>query len=414
MILPPALFVKRAGKIFCRPCQHRKKQYDISAQKRSSALGTFFPSLRQTPQDPIEGLFSTIMKRSLLTMKRRIFTAVLAAAMVLSLAACGGKNGGASSSDPGGSSGGGSSSSQPDGSDPSGSGSAGGSASSSDGSQPDGSAGDIEPLPSAALTLNRTNITLNKAGATFQLKWTVDPVVNTVPTFTSSDGSVVKVDSQGKITAVAPGKATITVEQSSITDASGKPLSATCNVTCDWKTETDPTPDTSKPNGDSSSGDSSSGGSSSGSSSSGGSSSGDSSSAANVDLSDFYTTVTGKYQFSFMTEADDTALSSFFAGLSDLTLGQRVIYLCGMSPSPVGDFALVQVSDAKDVETVKDIFQARIDYMVGDGNGPGGAYYPGPTDMWENQSRIVSNGDYVMLIVHPNCDDIVNEFNALF
>ncbi len=347
-------------------------------------------------------------------MKRRIFTAVLAAAMILSLAACGGKNGGASSSDPGGSSGGGSSSSQPDGSDPSGSGSAGGSASSSDGSQPDGSAGDIEPLPSATLTLNRTNITLNKAGATFQLKWTVDPVVNTVPTFTSSDGSVVKVDSQGKITAVAPGKATITVEQSSITDASGKPLSATCNVTCDWKTETDPTPDTSKPNGDSSSGDSSSGGSSSGSSSSGGSSSGDSSSAANVDLSDFYTTVTGKYQFSFMTEADDTALSSFFAGLSDLTLGQRVIYLCGMSPSPVGDFALVQVSDAKDVETVKDIFQARIDYMVGDGNGPGGAYYPGPTDMWENQSRIVSNGDYVMLIVHPNCDDIVNEFNALF
>ena len=410
MILPPALFVKRAGKIFCRPCQHRKKQYDISAQKRSSALGTFFPSLRQTPQDPIEGLFSTIMKRSLLTMKRRIFTAVLAAAMVLSLAACGGKNGGASSSDPGGSSGGGSSSSQPDGSDPSGSGSAGGSASSSDGSQPDGSAGDIEPLPSATLTLNRTNITLNKAGATFQLKWTVDPVVNTVPTFTSSDGSVVKVDSQGKITAVAPGKATITVEQSSITDASGKPLSATCNVTCDWKTETDPTPDTSKPNGDSSSG-----GSSSGSSSSGGSSSGDSSSApaANVDLSDFYTTVTGKYEFGFLELADSSILDNVYPGLSGISAEQMLVYVCMISMNN-GEFGLVQVKDSKDVDAVKAAFQSRIDYMVGDGNGPGGAQYPMAMDQWENNSRIVSNGNYVMMIVHENCDDIVNEFNALF
>ena len=403
MILPPALFVKRAGKIFCRPCQHRKKQYDISAQKRSSALGTFFPSLRQTPQDPIEGLFSTIMKRSLLTMKRRIFTAVLAAAMVLSLAACGGKNGG------------GSSSSQPDGSDSSGSGSAGGSASSSDGSQPDGSAGDIEPLPSATLTLNRTNITLNKAGATFQLKWTVDPVVNTVPTFTSSDGSVVKVDSQGKITAVAPGKATITVEQSSITDASGKPLSATCNVTCDWKTETDPTPDTSKPNGDSSSGDSSSGDSSSGSSSSGGSSSGDSSSApaANVDLSDFYTTVTGKYEFGFLELADSSILDNVYPGLSGISAEQMLVYVCMISMNN-GEFGLVQVKDSKDVDAVKAAFQSRIDYMVGDGNGPGGAQYPMAMDQWENNSRIVSNGNYVMMIVHENCDDIVNEFNALF
>ena len=27
---------------------------------------------------------------------------------------------------------------------------------------------------------------------------------------------------------------------------------------------------------------------------------------------------------------------------------------------------------------------------------------------------IVANGNYVMMIVHENCDDIVNEFNALF
>ncbi|RKI67347.1 hypothetical protein D7V91_10035 [bacterium 1xD42-67] len=328
-------------------------------------------------------------------MKRRIFTAVLAAAMVLSLAACGGKNGGASSSDPGGSSGGGSSSSQTDSSQPGASGSAGGSASSSDGFQSGG----------VALTLNRTDITLNKAGATFQLRYTAEPDTDGTAAFTSSDEKVATVAEDGTVKAVAPGKAVITVTYDG--------ASASANVTCDWKTETDPAPDTSKPSGGSSSNGSSSNGSSSNGSSSGGSSS-SSPSDTSVDLLSFYETTLGNHDFSFMMEADDTALSSFFAGLSDLTLAQRVIYLCGMSPSPVGDFALVQVSDAKDVETVKDIFQARIDYMVGDGNGPGGAHYPGPTDMWENQSRIVSNGDYVMLIVHPNCDDIVNEFNALF
>ena len=78
--------------------------------------------------------------------------------------------------------------------------------------------------------------------------------------------------------------------------------------------------------------------------------------AASVNLSEFYTTTTGKYQFSFMTEADDVTLTNFFAGLSDLSLSQQVIYLCGMSPSPHGDFALVQVSDPKTVDTVKAIF----------------------------------------------------------
>ena len=85
-----------------------------------------------------------------------------------------------------------------------------------------------------------------------------------------------------------------------------------------------------------------------------------------------------------------------------------------MSPSPVGDFALVQVSDSKDVDAVKAIFQARIDYMTGADGGQPGAWYPGPTEMWQNSSRIASNGDYIMLIVHEKCDDIVNDFNALF
>ncbi|MCI8436476.1 MAG: DUF4358 domain-containing protein [Lawsonibacter sp.] len=341
-------------------------------------------------------------------MKRRILAMALASALALSLAACGGGNGGGSaSSTPGGSSS--VSSSQPDGSAPDGSNP---DVSSPDGSQPDasdpdgsasgsagGSASSAEGLK-VTLTLNRTNIELNKAGATFRLRYTAEPDTDGIPTFTSSDTKVATVAEDGTIKAVAPGKATITVTYDGAT--------ATASVNCSWK-ESQPAP-TPKP--DASKPDSSGSGSSSSSDSSGGSSS--SAPAASVNLSDFYTTTTGKYQFSFMMEADDTMLSTFFAGLSNLTLAQQVVYLCGMSPSPHGDFVLVQVSDSKDVDTVKSILQARIDYMVGDGNGPGGAFYPMEQTMWEENARIAVNGDCVMLIVHPDCDSIVDDFNALF
>ena len=303
-------------------------------------------------------------------MKRRVFTALLAGAMILSLAACGGNNGGGSSSNPGSASSGSSgvSSGQPDASNP-------------DASQPDASApGEL------TLTLNKTQVALSKAGATFQLRYTLQPETDAKVTFTSSDEKVVTVNGDGVITAVAPGKAGVTVQ----CDGASPVI---VSVECDWKAEDKPAskPDASKP-GDGSG----------------------SSSASQVDLSGFYAAITGKYQFAFMMEADADTLNSFFAGLSDLTLSQQVAYLCGMSPSPNGDFVLVQVSDSKDVDTVKSILQARIDYMVGDGNGPGGAFYPMEQTMWEENARVAANGDYVMLIVHESCDDIVNEFNALF
>lgn len=329
-------------------------------------------------------------------MKRRVFAALLAGAMVLSLAACGGGNGGGSaSSNPGSGSDvsviapGGSSSlpdgSQPDASNPDGSqpdasvpdgGSAGGSASSAEGPQPGDSS---QPDSKLTITLNKTDVTLKKAGSTFRLRYTAQPDTDGVPSFTSDKPEIATVDESGNVTAVAPGQATITVEYDGV--------KASCVVRCRWDEQSD-------------------------SSGSSGSSSG--SSASKVDLASFYSTITGKYQFSFMTEADDTTLTNFFAGLSDLSLSQRVVYLCGMSPAPVGDFALVQVSDSKDVDTVKSIFQARIDYMVGDGNGPGGAFYPMEQTTWEEYSRIAVNGDYIMLIAHESCDDIVKEFNALF
>ena len=342
-------------------------------------------------------------------MKRRIFAAVLATAMALSLAACGGGNGGgSSSSNPGNGSdvstiAPGGSSSQPDGSTPDGS--------QPDGSQPDssnpsgsGSEGDVKPLPTVTITLNKTSVKLTKAGAAFQLRYTAEPDTDGIATFTSSNPKVATIDESGNIKAVAPGKATITVEYDG--------AKATCAVTCDWKEETkpeqkpdpkpeqkpDPKPEQ-KPDGSGS-------GSSSGS--------GDSSTpSTNVDLSAFYSTITGKYEFGFLELADSSILDNAYPGLSGISAEQMLVYVCMISMNN-GEFGLVQVKDSKDVDAVKAAFQSRIDYMVGDGNGPGGAQYPMAMDQWENNSRIVSNGNYVMMVVHENCDDIVNEFNALF
>ena len=333
-------------------------------------------------------------------MNRRIFALAIACALSLSLlTACGGDN----SSAPEDGSGSGSSTSQD------------GSSSTPDQSQPDQSAGGSASLPDegdassegdgsasasgsqsqpdeggeaqgSQFALNRTDFTLFSAGSTFQLKVSSDPTGGTL-TWTSSDESVATVSDNGTVTAVAVGTATITAKDASTG------LTATCIVRCDWEDEA-------PENG--------------GSSSSGDTSTGGSSSSASVDLQAFFDTINADYEMPFMMEMDSAALDSYFPGLSALSTQQLVAYQCALSPSPAGDVVLVQLTNSSDVNTVKELLQDRIDYMTGADGGQPGAWYPGPTEMWLNSSRIVSNGSYVMLVVNENCDAIVDAFNALF
>ena len=328
-------------------------------------------------------------------MNRRIFALAIACALSLSLlTACGGDN----SSAPEDGSGSGSSTSQD------------GSSSTPDQSQPDQSAGGSASLPDegdassegdgsasasgsqsqpdeggeaqgSQFALNRTDFTLFSAGSTFQLKVSSDPTGGT-RTWTSSDESVATVSDNGTVTAVAPGTATVTVTDSK----SGQ--TASCTVRCNWEeTAQEPeTPDESETPDEP-----------------------EQPAAESVDLQAFFDTINTAYEMPFMMAVDSSLLDSTYAGLTGIATEQLVVYQCGMSPSPAGDVALVQVSDSADVDAVKAIFQARIDYMV-----EGGAWYPGPTEMWQNSSRIVSNGSYVMLVVNENCDAIVSDFNALF
>ena len=327
-------------------------------------------------------------------MKRRTYALLLALALSASLlTSCAGGSGSDSSSSQ--SNGGASSSQTEDQSEPD--------ASTPDTSLPDGSTsqqpapdgstsqeapGDAvtdEPQAEASLSLDTNDFTLFSAGSSHTLKATVQPSGQKV-TFTSGKEKVATVDQNGKVTAVAPGTAKITVTAGDLT--------ATCIVRCRWED--------SKP----SNGGSSSSGGNSGSSST--PETPETPAPAQVDLSAFYTTESGKYEFGMVTLADAELAANVYPGLFDIAAEQCLPYI-NMMTMNTSEIVLVQVTNSSDVDKVKSILQSRIDAQV-----EGGAWYPSAIDAWQNNSRIVSNGNYIMMVVHESCDSIVSDFNALF
>ena len=211
--------------------------------------------------------------------------------------------------------------------------------------------------------LDKSDLTFTAAGETQQLTAESKKEL----TWSSSDETVATVDQSGLVTAVAPGTATITV--------SAGDVSATCTVKCDWEVV--------------------------------------------IDLASFYEEM---YAELYPMDADGNPtgpfcddlglypeiLPDYFPGLTDISTEQLHIYLPMMS-AVAFEIVLIQVSDAADVEAVKAILQARIDSQIN-----GGGWYPAVIEGWQNDSRIVSNGSYVMLAVGEDCDTFVDAFNAQF
>ena len=226
------------------------------------------------------------------------------------------------------------------------------------------------PQAQEGITLSRTDFTLFTQGSTYRLKVTG---AKDSPVFASSNPAVATVAEDGTVTAVAPGTAQITVTAGDHT--------ATCVVRCRWENPASEKPEQ-KPEKPA-----------------------DNTSSNSVDLQAFYDDMTSTYEFQALQAFSGEILDSYYPGMSDVDTKQCLIMGTMMSMNN-GEFCLVEVSNSSDVETVKSILQSRVDYMV-----ESGAWYPGPTELWTNSSRVVSNGNYVMMVVHENCDDIVDAFN---
>ena len=68
------------------------------------------------------------------------------------------------------------------------------------------------------------------------------------------------------------------------------------------------------------------------------------------------------------------------------------------------EIILVEVANEADVQTVLDIFQARVDRESGDST------YPENAEAWMNECRITSRGNYVFLAVLMGSAEIPRQF----
>ena len=129
----------------------------------------------------------------------------------------------------------------------------------------------------------------------------------------------------------------------------------------------------------------------------------------------FYAELLNKYDnFNATMPVEGDYLTNYYPGLSAVSTNQKTIYTTMISAA-VCEIALVEVKNASDVQKVKDIFQARIDAQVGTDDAPGGAWYPASIEGWKTGSRIVSKGNYVMMVAFPEgADRIVADFNGQF
>ena len=93
-----------------------------------------------------------------------------------------------------------------------------------------------------------------------------------------------------------------------------------------------------------------------------------------------------------MSEVTGDYLDQLYPGLSEVETTQCLVY-APMITAVAYEIALVEVTNAADVQTVQDIFQARIDSQV-----EGGAMYPATAEAWEG-AEILTSGNVVALIV---------------
>lgn len=131
---------------------------------------------------------------------------------------------------------------------------------------------------------------------------------------------------------------------------------------------------------------------------------------ADVNLEAFYETIfTDPENTPAMVAMEGEVLDAFYAGLTAVELKQQVAYMPMMTAVPC-EIVMVECANAADVETVKGIFEARIDTMVNDHFN-----YPAVIEAWEKEATVVTNGNYVaMFVINGMTEEVVANFNAAF
>ena len=129
-----------------------------------------------------------------------------------------------------------------------------------------------------------------------------------------------------------------------------------------------------------------------------------------VDLTAFYDSLAEEYGWegNYMTDLTDDMLESYYPGLQDLTLEQRVSKM-PMMTSVVNELAFLECADEDTAASAAALLQDRIDTQA-----EGGAWYPESMEAW-GRGIVIQQGAYVGMIASAeHQDEIVEKFNALF
>ena len=109
-----------------------------------------------------------------------------------------------------------------------------------------------------------------------------------------------------------------------------------------------------------------------------------------------------------MMDVEGDFIQQYYPGLENIPTKQSVLKTA-MIAMVAYEFALVEVENAADAQTVADIFQARIDYQI-----ENGAFYFMTQEGWE-KAEIITHGNVVALITAQDAQDqAVEAFNKLF
>lgn len=125
------------------------------------------------------------------------------------------------------------------------------------------------------------------------------------------------------------------------------------------------------------------------------------------DLNEFYNNIMNAAgEAPAMMELTGEMLDGTYEGLSAVDTKQCVVYSPAIGAVAV-EFAFVEVANSADVETVKAIFEKRIDNQI-----HGGAFYPATIEGWQNHSEIVVIDNFVCLFVCSEKDGMIEAFRS--
>lgn len=115
----------------------------------------------------------------------------------------------------------------------------------------------------------------------------------------------------------------------------------------------------------------------------------------------------------YMVDIEEEMLDMYYPGLREISSEQLIVKTAAMS-AVANEVALIKCGSAEDADKAAEIFQARIDYQVGDDENIGGAFYPESIESWKRAAVLRQGNCVAMVAVDGKQEDLKAIFDQAF